>query len=93
MNSWPSPLREMIHRSAVLLFGIAGFLVACGVVGSPIPPEEVGVTPTITRQKQQHAREEQKQGAAAEEATQEVTEPALQGPEVELPPLRPVGAR
>ena len=79
---------------AVLLFGMAGLVVACGVVGSPIPPEDVGVTPTITRQKLQHAREEQKQEpAAAEEETQEVTEPALQGQDVELPPLRPVGTR
>jgi hypothetical protein len=79
---------------AVLLFGMAGLVVACGVVGSPIPPEDVGVTPTITRQKLQHAREEQKQEpAAAEEPTQEVTEPALQGQDVELPPLKPVGTR
>lgn len=77
----------------VLLFGMVGLMVACGVVGSPIPPEDVGVTPTITRQKLQHAREEQKQEAAAEEPTQEVTEPALQGQDVELPPLRPVGTR
>ena len=81
-------------RTAALLFGIAGLLVACGVVGPPIPPEDVGVTPTITRQKLQHAREEQKQEAAVtEEAPQGATEPALQGPDVELPPLRPVGTR
>lgn len=77
----------------MLLFGMAGLLVACGVVGPPIPPEDVGVTPTITRQKQQHAREEQKQEPAPEEETQGVTDPALQGQDVELPPLRPVGTR
>ena len=93
MSSWTLPLRERMRRPVALLFGMAGLWVACGVVGPPIPPEDVGVTPTITRQKQQHAREEQKQEPVAEEATQEVTEPALQEPEVELPPLRPVGTR
>lgn len=84
----------MVRRTAVLLFGIAGIVAACGVVGPPIPPEDVGVTPTITRQKLQHERDEQKrEAAAAEEATQDVTEPALQGQGVELPPLRPVGTR
>ena len=77
----------------MLLFGIAGLLVACGVVGSPVPPEDVGVTPTITRQKLQHEREERRQQPAMEGATQEVTEPALPGTDVELPPLRPVGTR
>jgi predicted small lipoprotein YifL len=77
----------------VLLYGIVGLLAACGVVGPPIPPEDVGVTPTINRQKAQHAREEQKQGAAAAEATQETSEPALEGQDVNLPPLRPVGTR
>lgn len=93
MSRWTSPSRERVRRPAVLLFGMAGLLVACGVVGPPIPPEDVGVTPTITRQKQQHAREEQKQEPAAEEATQEATDPALLGQDVVLPPLRPVGTR
>jgi hypothetical protein len=84
----------MTRLTAVWLFGIAALLTACGVVGPPIAPEDVGVTPTITRQKQQHAREEQKQEAVpAEEATQDVTEPPLQGQDVQLPPLRPVGTR
>jgi len=89
-----SQSREIMRRTAALLFGIAGLLTACGVVGPPIPPEDVGVTPTITRQKLQHAHEEQKHEAAvAEETPQDATEPALQGPDVELPPLRPVGTR
>jgi len=77
----------------VLLYGIVGLLAACGVVGPPIPPEDVGVTPTINRQKAQHALEGQKQDTAAPEATQEAPEPALQGQDVNLPPLRPVGTR
>lgn len=64
------------------------------MVGSPIAPEYVGVTPTIERQKKQHALEDRKrEAAAAEEANQQSTEPTVQGPDVELPPLRPVGTR
>jgi hypothetical protein len=65
-----------------------GFLVACGVVGSPIPPENVGVTPTIERQKKRDASEKQQREAAESQA-----EPELQGQDVNLPPLRPVGTR
>jgi hypothetical protein len=84
----------MIGLTAGWLFGIVALLTACGVVGPPIPPEDVGVAPTITRQKLQHAREEQKPVAGpVEEATQDVTAPPLQGQDVELPPLRPVGTR
>jgi len=94
VSNWLSRSHEMTRLTVVLLFGMAGFLAACGNVGAPIPPEDVGVTPTITRQKQQHAREEQKQKAVpTQEATQDVTEPPLQGQDVELPPLRPVGTR
>jgi hypothetical protein len=35
-----------------------GTLVACGSVGSPVPPETVGVTPTIERQKKTEALEQ-----------------------------------
>ena len=31
---------------ALCMFGVAG----CGVIGSPIPPEDVGVSPVIERQ-------------------------------------------
>jgi len=65
-----------------------GFLVACGVVGSPIPPENVGVTPTIEKQKKRDASE-----AHQREAVESQVEVELQGQDVNLPPLRPVGTR
>lgn len=69
-------------------------LVACGVVGSPIPPEQVGVTPTIERQKKLEALEEkQREAAAAAELTEPQPDPLLQGQDVDLPPLQPVGTR
>jgi hypothetical protein len=62
--------------------------VACGTIGSPIPPEDVGIAPTIERQKRIDALEAEKQEAAESEI---VVEP--QGQDVDLPDLRPVGRR
>jgi hypothetical protein len=62
--------------------------VACGTIGSPIPPEDVGIAPTIERQKRIDAMKAQKQEAAESET---VMEP--QGQDVDLPDLRPVGRR
>jgi len=71
-----------------------GMLVACGAVGSPVPPESVGVTPTIERQKKLEALEEkQREAAAATESTEPEPDPMLQGQDVNLPPLQPVGTR
>ena len=71
-----------------------GMLVACGVVGSPVPPETVGVNPTIERQKKVEALEEKQRGAAAaDESAEPQPDPMLQGQDVNLPPLRPVESR
>jgi len=71
-----------------------GMLVACGAVGSPVPPESVGVTPTIERQKKLEALEEkQREAAAAAESIEPQPDPMLQGQDVNLPPLQPVGTR
>lgn len=71
-----------------------GMLVACGTVGSPVPPENVGVNPTIERQKKLEALEEKQREAAVEaESTELQPDPMLQGQDVNLPPLRPVEAR
>jgi predicted small lipoprotein YifL len=94
VSRWTSRSRHLLRQTAVLLYGIVGLLAACGVVGPPIPPEDVGVTPTINRQKAQHAREaQQRDAAAAAEADRESAEPMPQGQDVNLPPLRPVGTR
>ncbi len=71
-----------------------GTLVACGVVGAPIPPENVGVTPTIERQKRLEAlQEKQREAAMAADTTEPQPDPLLQGQDVDLPPLQPVGTR
>jgi hypothetical protein len=71
-----------------------GTLVACGAVGSPVPPEMVGVNPTIERQKKLEALEEkQREAAPATESTEPQPDPMLEGQDVNLPPLQPVGTR
>ncbi len=74
-------------RALVILI-LTGLLSACGVVGSPVPPENVGVAPTIEKQKRQHALQ-------AEHETVEIGAPdlSLDGHDIGLPPSQPVGTR
>lgn len=79
-------------------YGLAGLLVcaatACGVVGPPVAPEDVGVALTIEKQKKRDEMEAAKRDAAAAEADQAAPpDPLLQGQDENLPPLRPVGSR
>lgn len=84
----------MQNVTSVLVGVITGVLVGCGVVGAPVPPENVGVNPTIERQKKLEALEEkQREAAAAVESAEPPPDPILQGQDVNLPPLRPVGTR
>ena len=79
-----------------IVAGVAtGMLVACGSVGSPIPPESVGVNATIERQKKLELLvEKQREAAGAAESTESPQpDPMLQGQDVNLPPLQPVGTR
>jgi len=67
---------------------------ACGIVGPPIAPEDVGVNQTIARQKAQL----QKAGATQPVDSAAVPEMPIEpvgpkGQDEELPPLRPVGTR
>ena len=65
----------------------AGAVAACGVMGTPIPPEDVGVAPVIQQQKRADAQ------AAKPVAEERPTLLEPQGQDVDLPPLRPVGTR
>ena len=66
----------------------AGLLISCGVVGTPVAPELVGVAPTIDKQKRQHALEKERQATESTEP-----DPTLGGHEMDLPPSQPVGIR
>jgi hypothetical protein len=74
-------------RTAIVVLA-AWVTAACGVMGTPIPPEDVGVAPLIQRQNRQDELDAKKREA---EETPPVLEP--QGQDVDLPPLFPVGTR
>lgn len=86
-----------IRRPTVtfLMVGMTiGTLMGCGAVGAPIAPENVGVTPTIERQKRLEAlQEKQREAAMTTETTEPQPDPLLQGQDVDLPSLQPVGTR
>ena len=85
---------SMQSVTSVLGGMIAGVLVGCGTVGPPVPPESVGVNPTIAQQKKIEASGEKQREAAVEaESAEPPLAPMLQGQDVNLPPLRPVGTR
>lgn len=61
---------------------------SCGVVGTPVPPDYVGVAPTVEKQKKQHAVEAGREGIDSQ-----VADPLLDGHDMSLPPSQPVGTR
>ena len=78
----------------ILVGATIGILVGCGAVGAPIAPENVGVTPTIERQKKLEALQaKQREAAVAAEGVEPQSDPLLQGQDVDLPTLQPVGTR
>ena len=88
-------MKVLLPNATAIVLGVTmGALVACGAVGAPVPPESVGVTPTIERQKKLEMLEEKQREAAAQStATEPQSDPILQGQDVDLPTLQPVGGR
>lgn len=73
---------------------LSAAVAACGVVGPPVAPEDVGVNTTITRQKAQLQKSGTGQPADNASEASIPTEPVEpKGQDEELPPLRPVGTR
>ena len=80
--------------ASILVGATIGMLVGCGAGGAPIPPENVGVTPTIERQKKLEALQmKQREAVMAAEGVEPQPDPLLQGQDVDLPTLQPVGTR
>lgn len=80
--------------TSIVVVVVIATLAACGAVGAPIPPESVGVTPTIERQKKLEAlQEKQREAAMAADGIEPQQDPLLQGQDVDLPTLQPVGTR
>ena len=80
----------MRHGLAIIMAGLFG---ACGVVGAPVPPEMIGVAPTVKQQQQQDEAMKSRQQEGSDVDNVEDPYPALQGQDEDLPPLRPVGTR
>ena len=82
------------NMTSLMVGMMIGTLAACGAVGAPIPPESVGVTPTIERQKKLEALQmKQREAVMAAEGVEPQPDPLLQGQDVDLPALQPVGTR
>ena len=80
--------------TSIVVVVVIAMLESCGAVGVPIPPESVGVTPTIERQKKLEAlQEKQREAAMAVEGAEPQLDPLLQGQDADLPTLQPVGTR
>lgn len=85
---------QWLNATSIVVGVTMGLLVACGTVGPPVPPENVGVNSTIQLQKKREILElKQREAAAAAESGEPSQDPLLQGQDVNLPPLRPVGTR
>lgn len=72
--------------AGIIWMGLAAAVVldllgGCGKIGSPIPPEDIGIAAKLERERREQAARDRK------EAERERDE------EVELPPLRPIGTR
>ena len=82
------------NATCIVMSLTMGTLVACGAVGAPVPPESVGVAPTIERQKKLEVLEQkQREAAAAAESAEPQPGTTLQGQDVDLPSLQPVGTQ
>jgi hypothetical protein len=73
---------------ALVVIAMVGLLISCGVVGTPVAPELVGVAPTIDKQKRQHALETERQATESTEP-----DPTLGSHDMDLPPSQPAGIR
>ena len=66
----------------------AGLALSCGVVGSPVAPEYVGVAVTVEKQQRQHALDPEREAGKPTGP-----DPSLEGHDIDLPPSYPVGTR
>ena len=88
----------MKQTSDVFLAGVSltilTVVAGCGVVGAPIAPENVGVNPTIARQKTELKKLGETQESVNPTVSSDQVAPGeIRGQDEELPPLRPVGTR
>ena len=83
MNSW---LPQFVSFLGSLSFiALSSVVMGCGAVGSPIPPEEVGIEAKVRKQQQENTQSE---ATLNEDGTIPVEEEG-----VELPAFYPIGTR
>ena len=95
MTSWDSasrgsPSRGLLRSRVLFSAASAGLLVlhllaACGKVGPPVAPEDIGIAAKLERERQQHPTS----GTADEE--EKPPSDGRPAEDVVLPPLRPIG--
>jgi hypothetical protein len=76
------------------MYTVLWFSGGCGVVGPPIPPENVGLAPIIEKQQKQRGEKVGQQPSVVDGTPSEgpqLIEP--RGQDEDLPPLRPIGTR
>ena len=85
-----SPTRRRDLRLTLMLTVLFSFTAGCGVVGSPIAPEDIGIEAKIRAQ-----RQAEKQGSTPEGRPVTPEKPCRGGPACPpwLPPLQPVGTQ
>jgi len=83
MNSWPPKFADFMGSLGVI--ALSSVVMSCGAVGSPIPPEDVGIEAKVRKQQKDKAQSEE---ALTEDGTISADEEG-----VELPALYPIGTR
>jgi predicted small lipoprotein YifL len=83
MNSWH--LQSDRFRLTLCFLTLLMFLMGCGAIGPPIPPEDVGIEAKIRKQQQATTQDK---GIASEDPATSVEEET-----VELPVFYPIGTR
>jgi len=83
MISWP--LKYACALQSMGYVALFSFFTGCGAVGSPIPPEDIGIAAKVRKQQQENAQPER---ARSEDGVILVEEES-----VELPVFYPIGTR
>jgi hypothetical protein len=83
MNSWSLKFPDFIGSLSVL--ALLTFVMGCGAVGSPIPPENVGIEAKVRKQQRENTQSE---AILTEDGSIPVEEEG-----VELPVFYPIGTR
>ena len=83
MNPWQIQTDHFILTLSFFVLLISP--IGCGAVGSPIPPEDIGIEAKIRKQERENARSE---GSLSQDPETSVEEEA-----VDLPSFYPIGTR